>query len=195
MSEADEETADGEGTQATGIAADEGAAAPGTGDPDGAGNPPDHGGGAGGDPDTAGAEAARPSLNRIEVNILAALGAASIAYGTHDGDDTPLPRYDIRWIGGTIGESMHQRAEEAAAFLRQWPDAPMAAVPIHLRRKGFDVPEPGPRALVAWEIFAIALRKLDAIDRAAAAAAAEAAAREAETKRLAGARRRRFHEI
>ncbi len=57
-------------------------------------------------------------------------------------------------------------AHEAAGFLRQWPDATAEAVTIHLRRSGFtDVPEPSPRALAAWKVFAFTLHQLDELDR------------------------------
>jgi hypothetical protein len=66
---------------------------------------------------------------------------------------------------------------EAADFLRKHPDAAANALALHLRLKGFpSVPDPGPRELAAWKVFAFALQALDDVDAQLAAAAAGPAA-------------------
>ena len=112
--------------------------------------------------------------NRIDINVLAACSAASLAFGTTEEDTTALPRFAVDWLGARGGDHVQAAALCAGAFLRR--DTAMLVQPetlvIHLRRSGFpDVPEATGRVAVAWKVFAFALAELDALDRAEAEAA------------------------
>lgn len=109
--------------------------------------------------------------NRMDINVLAAYSAASLAFGTTEEDTTTLPRFDVRWLVQERGDRAQAAALCAAAFLRR--DAAALVQPetlaIHLRRSGFaDMPAATGRAAVAWKVFAFALAELDALDRAEA---------------------------
>ena len=104
-----------------------------------------------------------PPRNLIDVNVLAAFAAASLAFGTTEEDSTTLPRMDVGWIGGGS-----PAATCAAAYLRR--DSTPIVLPetlvIHLRRSGFpDTPAAEGRIAAAWKVFAFTLAELDALDR------------------------------
>ncbi|MBE0694968.1 MAG: DUF2442 domain-containing protein, partial [Aquamicrobium sp.] len=48
--------------------------------------------------------------NRMDINVLAAYSAASLAFGTTEEDTTTLPRFDVRWLVQERGD----RAQAAA---------------------------------------------------------------------------------
>lgn len=109
--------------------------------------------------------------NWMDINVLAAYSAASLAFGTTEEDTTTLPRFDVRWLVQERGDRAQAAALCAAGFLRR--DAAVLVQPetlaIHLRRSGFaDMPAAEGRAAVAWKVFAFALAELDALDRAEA---------------------------
>lgn len=112
------------------------------------------------------AESPRTPQNR-DVNALAALAAASVAFGTTNDDNTALPRMDVSWLGVSddSGERGIDVAMKAAAFVRANPDAPTAATRIELRRKKLAQPAEGDREAEAWEIFMFVLARLDTLDR------------------------------
>lgn len=113
-----------------------------------------------------------------DVNALAAAAAASIAFGTTNQDNHGFPFMDVAWmVGEAEGPTMTAASQAAASFLRRNADAPPAAARIELTRKKIARPLESPRAIVAWEIFAETLRRLDRLD-ADEKAAAEAAERE-----------------
>lgn len=108
--------------------------------------------------------------NRMDINVLAAYSAASLAFGTTEDDTTTLPRFDVAWLGQR-GDRAQAAALCAAGFLRR--DAAVLVQPetlvIHLKRNGFpDAVAAVGRAAVAWKVFAFALAELDALDRAEA---------------------------
>lgn len=118
--------------------------------------------------------------NRMDINVLAAYAAASLAFGMTEEDVTTLPRIDGAWLG-QLGTRAQAAALCAAGFLRR--DAAVLVQPetlvIHLKRSGFpDAAAAEGRAAVAWKVFAFTLAELDALDRTRAEAArrAEAAA-------------------
>lgn len=94
---------------------------------------------------------------RIDANANAAFEAACMAFGTKT-DQLTMTIYWLAPDGDYIDDSIC----EAAAFIRQWPDAPLDALPIHLKRAGFDVAAVGPREKAAWTVFRAALIALDA---------------------------------
>ncbi|MBS9720053.1 hypothetical protein JYU29_05040 [Tianweitania sp. BSSL-BM11] len=106
----------------------------------------------------------------VTPNVLAAAGAASMAYGT----DIRVLRVDVSWLRPIGGNrpSLIRRANVLAKFIRDNPDAPHHACVIHLQRNGFpEVPDADPRGLVAYQVFATTLHALDKIDADAARAA------------------------
>lgn len=116
----------------------------------------------------------------LDINALAAAGAASIAFGTANRELMYSMRLDQGWIGpigGKHGDDPNGAAACAAAFLRKAGDVPAETLTIHLRRSGYELPETSARARVAWSVFGYTLRALDELD-AAALAAAQAAARQ-----------------
>ncbi len=128
---------------------------------------PSAGGGLGGEGDDDDDDG--PTMTLAESRVYAAYQACRLAYDGHSVGVSSL-------LGGHFARPV---MTEAAAFLRQWPDAPADAVVIHLRRKGFrGVPDPGPRELAAWKLLAFTLACLDEVDRqeAEAKAAEEAKA-------------------
>lgn len=131
---------------------------------------------------------AEPPKNVMDINVLAAFAAASVAYGTTEEDGTTLPRFDRGWSVDTSGDGYgdHKAAAECAAALLRRPLAQLIepeTIVIHLRRNGYpDTPAPEGRIAMAWRVFAFTLAELDAFDRRrtealAAAQAAENAAR------------------
>jgi hypothetical protein len=125
-------------------------------------------------------ERGEPPRNRMDVNVLAAMAAAGMAYGTHEEDATTLPRLDLGWLSDpdTPADRRIAAAECAGAFLRKARQpAPPAAetMVIHLRRAGHACPLAAGRERVAWSVFAHALAELDQLDAAAVRAAEEAA--------------------
>lgn len=103
-------------------------------------------------------------------NVLAAALAASAAFGTK----FKHAEVDRSWLRPLEGSSpaLMKRANAAAEFIRGNPDAPVHALPIHLKMKGFgDLGEQGPRELAAFKIFKATLEALDAIDKAEEAVA------------------------
>ncbi len=95
---------------------------------------------------------------------MAATLAAAAAFGT----EHKHFNVDTSWLRPTEGSSpaMIRRANMAAEFVRANPDAPVHALPIHLRMNGFrDMDrDPPPRELVAWTVFKTTLAALDRLD-------------------------------
>lgn len=102
----------------------------------------------------------------MEPNILAAFMAASVAF------ETRQDKWELEplWFCG-YADKIEPAITTAATFIRQWPDAPLDALPIHLKRAGFDVPPIGPREKAAWTVCRTTLMALDAADKEQAAAA------------------------
>jgi hypothetical protein len=105
-----------------------------------------------------------------DVNVLAAAAAASMAYGTIEGDGTSLPRMDTGWLLPE-GGPMLEAATCAAALLRKANDAPAETLRIHLKRAGFAVPERTAMGDLGFDVFAFVLTHRDRLDREAAEAA------------------------
>lgn len=120
-----------------------------------------------------------PPRNRMDINVLAAFSAASVAFGTTEEDNTTLPRFDRGWI---VVDTDHRKPVQIAAdFLRGSVTLmqPETCV-IHLRRSGFaDTPAAEGRVATAWKVFGFTLTELDALDRAAEEAEKRARAVEA----------------
>jgi hypothetical protein len=116
-------------------------------------------------------------MRAVTPNVLAAALAASAAFDT----DIKEPRLNHGWLRPTGGNSPSaiRRANVAAAFVRDNPEAPDAALPVHLSMKGFgDIArEPGRRVLAAWKVFRATLNALDQVDREDAAEAEREARR------------------
>jgi hypothetical protein len=116
-------------------------------------------------------------MRTVSPNVAAAALAASAAFGTV----TSTAALDRSWIvpGDGPTPSYPHRATVAAAFVRDNPDAPDAALPVHLSMKGFgDIErEPGRRVLAAWKVFRATLNALDQVTREDAAEAEREARR------------------
>lgn len=118
---------------------------------------------------------ARSPLASLDANLLAAMFAASGAYGTRR---DAVPAVDLSWLASSEREC-ESSLGIAAAFLRSNRDATPETLTIQLRLKGVrGAPAPTGLVEIAWRVFAYTLNALDAHDRAEAEA--EAAAEKAE---------------
>ena len=110
-----------------------------------------------------------------ELNAMHALCAAGMAFGSkgagyHVRMDVDFCRYNLMLTEPTA------MLVEAAAFIRANPAAPIDALPIHLKLKGYELPAAGRREMLAWRVFAFVLAQLDQADKDEAAETARQAA-------------------
>lgn len=108
------------------------------------------------------------------LNVHAASAAAGIAYASVA---DPM-------AGSFFGTDPERAFNEAAAFLRVNPDAPLAALPIHLARKRISVPALGIVEAMAWRVFALVLAQTDKAVADARLLAKQDAARAAAAARM-----------